>query len=133
MSRRNLPKSRAAAQAAASSPEVRFRLRIRQAQRIAVGPGKIELLEAVRDTGSITAAAKRLDMSYRRAWLLLDELNRCLASPAVDSAHGGAQGGGSHLTRTGEELVLLYRRIEQTAASSCAGDIERLKALLAAP
>lgn len=112
-------------------PKVRFRLRVTRGEHVAVGPGKVELLEAVQRTGSITAAAKSLDMSYRRAWLLLDELNACLREPAVESAQGGAHGGGSRLTRAGQELVRLYRDIEHTAARACAGDIERLKALLA--
>ncbi len=109
----------------------RFRLRLTLGARIAVGPGRIELLEAVRDAGSITAAARSLGMSYRRAWMLLDDLNRCLRAPVVESVHGGAQGGGSRLTDTGLELVRLYRHIEQTAALACAEDLELLKALLA--
>ena len=71
----------------APAPQLRFRMRVTQGDVIAVGPGKIALLEAVDKTGSITAAAKSLDMSYRRAWLLLDELNRSLRVAAVDSAN----------------------------------------------
>jgi len=70
------------------APVVRFRLRITAGKRIAIGPGKIALLEAIRETGSLTAAAKRLQMSYRRAWLLVDELDRSLETPAVESATG---------------------------------------------
>ena len=92
----------------------------------AIGPGKIDLLEAIRATGSITAAAKSLDMSYRRAWLLMDELNRSLREPAVESAKGGQSGGGSELTALGVELIETYRRIEATAVRSCAADIKRL-------
>lgn len=116
----------------ASGPEpvARFRLRLSRDGRVAIGPGKIELLEAVQRAGSITAAAKSLGMSYRRAWLLLAELDAGLGSPAVESAQGGAHGGGTRLTQTGHELVRLYRRIEHTAARACADDIERLKALL---
>ena len=116
--------------AADEAPVARFRLRLTQGARIAVGPGRIELLEAVRDAGSITAAARSLDMSYRRAWMLLDELNRSLRAPVVESVHGGAQGGGSRLTETGLELVRLYRRIEQIAARACRDDIEALTELL---
>jgi len=112
-------------------PQVRFRLRITAGEHIAVGPGKIALLEAIRATGSLTAAAKSLEMSYRRAWLLLDELNGSLAVPAVESAKGGANGGGSVLTPTGEQLVETYRRIERTATDSSARDIRRLVAMLA--
>jgi molybdate transport system regulatory protein len=120
----------AARQAAEAAAVARFRLRLTKGTHIAVGPGRIELLEAVRDAGSITAAARDLGMSYRRAWMLLDDLNRCLRAPVVESVHGGAQGGGSRLTATGLELVRLYRRIEQTAARACGEDIEALKALL---
>jgi len=112
-------------------PVPRFRLRITQGDAIAIGPGKIALLEAIAETGSITAAAKQLDMSYRRAWLLLDALNQSLKSPAVDSAKGGQHGGGSMLTDTGRDLVATYRRIEQTAAAASKADIERLLKMLA--
>lgn len=112
-------------------PELRFRVRITSGAAVAVGPGKIALLEAVARTGSITAAAKALDMSYRRAWLLLDTLNRSLRRPAVASAKGGAHGGGCELTEVGRELVALYRRIEQQAAAACRADIRRLLGLIA--
>ena len=97
---------------------------------IAIGPGKIALLEAVAETGSITAAAKLLDMSYRRAWLLLDELNRSLRKPALDSAKGGQHGGGSIVTAEGKKLVELYRRIEANAALSCQAEIQGLVRML---
>jgi len=106
-------------------------MRVTDGDKIAVGPGKIALLEAIGNTGSITAAAKSLDMSYRRAWLLLDELNHSLERPAVDSAKGGLQGGGSSLTEVGRLLITLYRRIEQRAEASCRDDITRLMSLLA--
>ncbi|HET7795649.1 MAG TPA: winged helix-turn-helix domain-containing protein [Rhizobacter sp.] len=113
-----------------SRPSARFRLRVTVGDVIAIGPGKVALLEAIGDTGSITAAAKQLDMSYRRAWLLLDELNQALRSPAVESAQGGARGGGSVLTPLGQQLIDTYRRIESTAAEACAADIKRLQGLL---
>jgi molybdate transport system regulatory protein len=114
-----------------SKPVAKFRLRVTVGEVIAIGPGKIQLLEAIRETGSITAAAKSLGMSYRRAWLLLDELNHALRKPAVDSAKGGVQGGGSALTPVGQQLIDTYRRIEDTAASACAADIKRLLGLVA--
>ena len=124
----SLPAKRAAAR---SKPSVKFRMRITASDVIAVGPGKIALLEAIGEAGSLTSAAKNLDMSYRRAWMLLDELNRSLRRPAVDSAKGGQHGGGSELTDTGRQLIALYRRIEATAALAAEGDIKRLTALLA--
>lgn len=123
--------SKTAAPAARAKPRARFRIRITVGEVIAIGPGKIDLLEAIAETGSITAAAKHLDMSYRRAWLLLDELNRALRRPAVDSAKGGAHGGGSALTEAGRDLISLYRRIEKTAAQSCQADLARLMAMIA--
>lgn len=95
-----------------------------------MGPGKIDLLEAIDATGSLTAGARALGMSYRRAWILLDELNRCLPDGAVESAIGGLNGGGSVLTASGRELLELYRRIESTAARETAPDVKRLKSLL---
>lgn len=97
------------------------RLHIRDgghASAFAIGPGKIALLEAIRDTGSITSAAKMLGMSYRRAWLLVDETNRCLTGPAVETASGGEHGGGSALTPTGEALVARYRALERETGSA---------------
>ena len=107
-------------------PKARFRLRVTRGDEVAIGPGKVELLEAVRDHGSITEAAKQIGMSYRRAWLLLDEVNRMLKKPATMSAHGGQSGGGSVLTPEGEEVVRLYREIEAQAEAACAQKIRQL-------
>lgn len=115
----------------AERPVARFRMRVSRGDVVAVGPGKIGLLEAIAQTHSITAAAKSIGMSYRRAWFLVDEMNAALKQPAVASAIGGEHGGGSTLTDAGEALVTLYRRIEATAKQACAGDIERLLKLLA--
>lgn len=114
-------------------PTARFRLRVTAGDAIFVGPGKIALLEAIRDTRSITAAAKALGMSYRRAWVLVDELNASLAEAAVASAIGGERGGGSTLTDHGHELVAVYRRIEATATRACARDLGRLIDLATPP
>jgi molybdate transport system regulatory protein len=111
-------------------PQVRFRMRVMQADTIALGPGKVQLLEAVHEHGSISAAARSLNMSYRRAWLLMDELNRALESPATVSEHGGQSGGGSMLTPVGEEIIRLYRGIEARAAAACATEIAALKKLV---
>lgn len=115
----------------AGHTSARFRFRITVGELVAIGPGKIALLDAIGQTGSITAAAKSMGMSYRRAWMLLDALNGALAQPAVDSAKGGSHGGGSALTEVGHELLRLYRRIEHTAARANEADIARVLALLA--
>lgn len=94
-------------------PEVRFHIRDgKQVAELAIGPGKVALLEAIGQTGSITSSAKKLGMSYRRAWLLVDETNRCLVRPAVQTAAGGQRGGGTSLTPVGVELVRRYRDLE---------------------
>ncbi|MCJ0764482.1 winged helix-turn-helix domain-containing protein [Variovorax terrae] len=111
--------------------KVQFRLRIYREDHIAVGPGKIALLEAIAETGSISAAAKQLGMSYRRAWVLVDEMNRALSAPAVQTATGGMHGGGTALTSVGQDLVKRYRAIESTARVAAAADIAALTRLLA--
>ena len=110
--------------------DVRFRLRITRGDDIAVGPGKIDLLAAIERTGSITSAAKELGMSYRRAWLLVDAMNRCFRSPVVEAEAGGRRGGGTALTSVGIDVVRRYRRIESAAATAGAADIRALLALL---
>ena len=77
-----------------------------------IGPGKVALLESVRDTGSISAAARAMGMDYKRAWLLIDSLNRAFATPVVERAAGGPRGGGATLTAFGEELLARYRRLQ---------------------
>jgi molybdate transport system regulatory protein len=125
----NQPKTKKMA-SSSERPEVRFRMRIRQAESVAIGPGKVDLLEAVQKHGSISAAARSLGMSYRRAWLLIDELNRTLKSPATVSEAGGAAGGGCVLTPVGEKIVFLYRDIEVQAAKTCAPQISALTRMM---
>jgi molybdate transport system regulatory protein len=123
-------KALSAAHPARAMPTARFRMRITSGETISVGPGKIALLEAIQKTRSITAAAKSIGMSYRRAWLLIDALNAALKNPAVRSAKGGEHGGGSELTTVGESLVTVYRRIEERAAKACAAEIRTLLRLV---
>jgi molybdate transport system regulatory protein len=107
-------------------PRVQFRVRIRRGGDIAVGPGKVDLLEAIEAMGSITGAARSLGMSYRRAWLLVDTMNRCFRAPLVEAEAGGKRGGGARLTRLGAEVIRRYRRIERDAARAGAADIRAL-------
>ena len=111
-------------------PRIRFRLRVTRGADIAVGPGKIDLLEAIAKTGSITAAARTLGMSYRRAWLLVDTMNRCFRAPVVEAEVGGKRGGGARLTAPGAEAVRRYRRIERLATRASAAEMRRLIALM---
>jgi molybdate transport system regulatory protein len=92
-----------------------FNLRVVKGNIKAIGPGKIALLEAIRDTGSISAAARKLRMSYRRAWMLVDDLNRRLSKAVVETTPGGKSGGGTTLSPAGHKLVDLYRGIERKA------------------
>jgi molybdate transport system regulatory protein len=81
----------------------------------AMGPGKADLLEAIQATGSISAAGRKLGMSYRRAWLLVAEMNRCFSAPLVDCRLGGAGGGGATVTELGGEALRRYRQLQEQA------------------
>jgi molybdate transport system regulatory protein len=93
----------------------RLTIRIDLASGVRVGPGKIALLEAIAASGSIAGAGRILKMSYKRAWDLVEELNRNFGAPVVAKAPGGAKGGGAQLTASGAELVKHYRDIETAA------------------
>jgi len=105
-----------------------MRLDLTSGERI--GPGKIALLEAIRSTGSISAAARQLGMSYRRAWLLVEQVNGALRKPAVASAAGGRQGGGAIVTPVGEQVIELYRSIEGIARSSAREEFRAVSKLV---
>jgi molybdate transport system regulatory protein len=108
-------------------PEIRFHIRDRRDEtRLGIGPGKVALLEAIEETGSITASARKLGMSYRRAWLLVDETNRCLVRPAVQTTTGGPQGGGASLTPAGVELIRRYRTLERLTGSAVTRELSSL-------
>lgn len=113
-----------------TNQNARFRLRIYNDAVVAIGPGKVDLLDAIAQAGSISGAARAMGMSYRRAWLLIEELNNALDRPAVATATGGAHGGGARLTEVGEDIIRRYRSIEETAMRAAADDIEGLTGLL---
>ena len=91
-----------------------------------IGPGKAKLLESIRDTGSISAAARDMGMSYKRAWVLLDSINRAFTEPVVTAAPGGAGGGGATLTPFGAEVLERYNRILDRAAANAVDDLAAL-------
>jgi len=96
-----------------------------------LGPGKIALLEAVDSEGSISAAGRKLGMSYRRAWDLIQDLNTVFGQPVLEVAIGGKQGGGAMLAPAGRRLIDLYRQIETTAYDLCADGLKDLENLAA--
>jgi molybdate transport system regulatory protein len=98
-----------------------------------LGPGKVALLEEIARTGSISAAGRALGMSYRRAWELVDSLNRTFRGPVVATRHGGERGGGAALTPFGLEIVAIYRRMQQITAVAIAGPLAALESELAGP
>ncbi len=95
-----------------------------------IGPGKIALLEALAREGSITAAAKALGMSYRRAWLLVDTMNRCFREPVVASATGGSGGGGAQVTAFGRQVMASFDAMKARVDRALDPELERFSQLL---
>jgi molybdate transport system regulatory protein len=114
----------------AGNKQVGARLRIVLQPDNAVGPGKSELLQGIRDTGSIAAAGRRMGMSYKRAWLLIDTMNACFREPLVETSRGGQSRGGARLTPTGELVLDCYRRMEALTEKAIAGEMKRLRQVL---
>src|ERR1700719_3465942 len=106
----------------------RLTLRVDLGEDRAIGPGKVRLLEAIRDTGSITQAGIALGMSYRRAWLLVDDMNNCFRERVIAALAGGSHGGGAALTPFGTRLIDQYRAIEAEAHSVTAARLNELEA-----
>lgn len=110
---------------ASSLPSLSVRIDLDAEDRI--GPGKILLLEHIRECGSISAAGRAMDMSYKRAWDLVDEINRICRQAAVERQTGGKNGGGAALTPLGLSLVARYRKIERDAASAVRKELQALR------
>jgi molybdate transport system regulatory protein len=110
--------------------EPRLRIRIVFGTDAMLGPGKADLLEHIRETGSIAAAGRAMSMSYKRAWLLVEEMNRAFREPLVDSTRGGPQGGGARLTEAGEAVLVHYRKLEDIMAEAGAARIGVLRGML---
>src|SRR5262245_11128638 len=102
-------------------------LRVVLRKGVAFGPGKAELLERIRDTGSIAAAGRQMKMSYTRAWGLVEAMNREFAAPLVRSAKGGAARGGATLTELGTEVLECYRRLAAAAGRAAQADLKTLR------
>ncbi|MFF9551274.1 winged helix-turn-helix domain-containing protein [Methylobacterium fujisawaense] len=109
----------------------RLSIRIDLAPGIRIGPGKVQLLEMIAEHGSISAAGRALGMSYRRAWMLVEEMNKGFDQSVVEAQIGGKAGGGARLSSLGADLVAHYRAIERAADRAAAPFLDRLSAPVA--
>ncbi|MFM2388727.1 MAG: molybdenum-pterin-binding protein MopA [Pseudomonadota bacterium] len=125
---RNTPQN---GQIRAMTDDTRLRLRILFGSNAMLGPGKADLLDHIRETGSITAAGAAMGMSYKRAWGLVETLNATFREPVVVTARGGAKGGGAQLTETGLAVLAHYRKIEARLREGSEADLAVLRGLLA--
>jgi molybdate transport system regulatory protein len=115
-----------------SKSPVGARLKIVLGEETAIGPGKADLLGHIVETGSIAAAGRHMAMSYRRAWLLVDEMNRMFKTPVVTTAKGGkGGGGGAELTELGQDVLRRYRNMQVQTARVIADDLKALRSALA--
>ena len=108
-------------------------LRVLAKSAAAMGPGKAELVERIGEAGSISAAAREMGMSYRRAWQLVEALNAAFREPVVETATGGARGGGARVTAFGEKIVAQFRSMEGKASRAIAADLRRFDGHLRRP
>jgi molybdate transport system regulatory protein len=113
-----------------TTPHAGLTIRVDLGEHGYLGPGKVALMERISKHGSISAAGKEMGMSYRRAWLLVDEINHIFREPLVETQMGGSGGGGARLTKLGRDVVGRYRAIEGAAANATAADMRALKAAL---
>jgi molybdate transport system regulatory protein len=110
--------------------KLHVRIRVVHGEDFAIGPGKADLLEAIDRTGSISAAARELGMAYRRAWLLVDSMNRCFRSPLVETATGGSSGGGAIVSDLGREVLRHFRAMERKARVAVEAESQKITAHL---
>lgn len=106
-----------------------LRLRVYLDERRWLGPGKADLLALIDETGSISAAGRRMKMSYKRAWTLAEALNAMFPEPLIESARGGAQGGGAALTPLGRQVLARFQAIQAGAEQAAAAEIAALRGL----
>lgn len=111
---------------------LKLKIQVLSGDEIAIGPGKAALLDAIFQTGSISAAARSLGMSYRRAWLLVDAMNRCFHEPLVVTQPGGGSGAGARLSEAGNAVLVAYRAMVSRAETCVAADtaLDRITSML---
>lgn len=107
-----------------------LKIRISFGSQVAMGPGKADLLEAIDAHGSISAAAKHMRMSYRRAWELVDVMNKCFTEPLVHSSPGGVHGGGAQLTEFGRSILKAYRDLVEKSQTASQQELAKINASL---
>lgn len=127
MSKPAMKKTPATKKKPAIAQKAAARLRVVLAPDVFLGPGKADLLEGIAETGSISAAGRRLNMSYKRAWMLVETLNGYFAKPLVQAATGGKAGGGATLTALGQEVLTRYRRMAAATETAIAEDVAALR------
>ncbi len=127
MTQRKSKAAKAAGKGVVSRPQIRIMFR----KAIAMGPGKADLLRAIEAAGSISAAARELGMSYRRAWLLVDTMNQSFKSPVVETLTGGQKGGGARVTELGYEVLDRYLAMEAKAMASVQKEMAEFIRLMA--
>jgi molybdate transport system regulatory protein len=128
-----MKKAAARAPTPAPTQDLRITLKLDAAGIGGLGPGKVRLLELIEEHGSISAAGRSIGMSYRRAWQIVDSLNRMCAEPVVVGQTGGANGGGAQLAPGGRELIRCYRRMQKKAAAAVSAELRQFEGLLKDP
>jgi molybdate transport system regulatory protein len=114
------------------TPVLMPRFRVVCGKNIALGPGKVELLGFLLETGSLNQAARRMNMSYMRAWMLVNQMNKCFREPVIIAERGGRTGGGMKVTETGRRAFALYRKIESTSRNATVASWRSFQRLLRA-
>ncbi len=114
-------------------PELTLRIRVQSGSDIILGPGRADLLQHIAATGSIAAAGRQMNMSYRRAWVLVEAMNSTFTAPLVEASKGGAGGGGARLTALGEQMLAAYREMETEARRAGSAAIRRISGALPVP
>lgn len=108
--------------------ELKLKIQLMRGDEIAFGPGKADLLDAIDETGSIAAAARAMAMSYRRAWLLVEVMNRCFRTPLVETGRGGSDRGGARLTALGRSVLRRYRALQRAVATTANSHLRKITA-----